>query len=159
MRIFTSYDRDVIVFDTESSSVNRRQRYAYTIEGNVDRILNLSSLIGYTVTSIEAGGSEPNGQEKLVIRTTGGHRVGVIFFSYIIGDIIRITDDGAIRITDDLSIRILDISGTINDVELVDISLGKRPPYGRSATDTESQYIVQEDDVNYGITTEGDALP
>lgn len=158
-RIFISHDRDTIVFDTFPSSSNSRTRYAYSIAGNVDRFLNLSAMVGYTITGIEAAGAEANGQEKLVIYTDGGEEVGVIFFSYIIGDIMRITEDGAIRITEDAAIRLLDVSGSIYDVELTEVNLGKKPPYAKATAALPDQYIVEEGDVDYGITFEGDTSP
>lgn len=158
-RIFISQDRDTIVFDTFPSNDNRRSRYAYTILGNVDKFYNLSSMVGYTITGIAAAGAEANGQEKLVIYTDGGKGFGVIFFSYIIGDIMRITEDGAVRITEDSAIRILDVSGAIYDVELTEVTLGKKPPYARPTPALPDQYIVEEGDVDYGIAYEGDASP
>lgn len=149
-RISTSWpDRDVIVFDTVAIATNSRTRYAYSIDGTFDRAYRLSSMVGYIVTAVEGlSPEESTGQQKLLIRTEGSYGFGILYFSIVTTDDSLLMEDGDDWVQEedsDCDCLMLEV-GELDGAELVDISVGRNPPYN----DPE-QYVVQEDDVNYGV--------
>lgn len=154
LRISTSFARDRLIFDTNAVSTNQRTRYAYAVTQQVDRIYNLSEMVGYAVLAIETAVPEANGQEKLVIRTSGQEGFGVIYFSSIQDEEGRITEDGQQRVLEQTDpeecvCRLTEISGLIEEVVLQDITTEKAPPYELDAGSR--NYVVEEGDVNYGV--------
>lgn len=133
-RVFNSSpERDEIVFDSWPSRENRQSRYAYQLNGTVDRYQNLSFLLGYTVLGIEVLDPE-RGMERLAIFTDGPDddrsHVCIIHFTPFPEE---------------------------EEVELVDNPIGRAPPYKHSSTTQE--YIVQEDDVDYLRRPDGSYPP
>lgn len=147
-RISTSYPlRDVIIFDTSATRENARTRYAYYINGTFDKVINLSTVVGYNVLSIEALDQEATGQYKLLVRTSGSYGFGVLFFS-LINSVGILMEDGASweQEEDGDCACILTETDGITDLEFSDLPIDRAPPYSGT-----TQYVVQEDDVNYDI--------
>lgn len=152
-RISISDDRTRIIFDTWQSQGNEVSRYAYTLTtGTVDRFVNYSSMVGYTITAITALGDEANGQQKMAIRTVGQDLFGVIYFSLNEGFEGLTTEDDSQLVGEEGSAECLcfvaEDSGELIPVTLTDIDLGRDPPY--KADPAGKFYIVEEGDVNYG---------
>lgn len=85
----------------------------------------------------------------MVIRTDGSHGFGVLYFSLAVAPDGLLMEDGDDWVQEDEEDCdcLLQESNGYDDVELVDLSTGRNPPYN----DPE-QYVVQEDDVDYGIS-------
>lgn len=158
LRISTSADRDKIIFDTLATASNSRTRYAYSLSrGHVDRLQNISQVLGNKVESVSALDRESTGQEKMQITSDKG--TGVIYFSSIVGSVARITEDGSYRTTEQSlpiiflqEIRVTEVTGTVYDITLSDLSVDKRPPYELDSSG--DNFAVEEGNVDYGILYE-----
>jgi hypothetical protein len=144
-RIFNSYDLDQIVFDLERSEEYTQTRYAFEIDGTLERMVNFSNMVGYPVTEVRALGNEADGRAKMAIFTEGGTRVGIIYINPGAEEDSFITEGGDDLVQEDDSecdCLMLEQDVASIETELTEISVGKTPPFGSVV-----QYIVQEDDV------------
>lgn len=158
-RISTSHDRDVIIFDTYEAGANNTTRYAYTVTETVDRFFNLSSMVGYTVTSITAGEDERNGQQKMVIRTSGGKGFGCIFFSNRDPEEGLVREEDAAQFIAEANLNgeclcfITEESALLIPTIVANTTIGRGPPYELDSSGR--NYTVEEGDVDYGIGAVG----
>lgn len=147
--------RDRIIFDVYESRTNQTTRYAYSLDGTVDRFFNLSSMVGYPITEITGLDIEDNGQYKILIRTSGLREFGVIYLSNIIAEEGRITEEGEQRVLEqgeedtECLCRITEESNSGDVVTIADVSVGKNPPYKLGPDG--NYWIVEEGDVDYGV--------
>lgn len=150
-RLFISDDRTRLVFDTYSDASSAVTRYAYLIGGAVDRIYNHSSMVGRVVTSVEALGPDSNEQYKILIRTDGQDKFGLIYVSGSltpIGIITEQTPERLVSTEQAVELYFIPEQQDHTDVPtLADTDLGNNPPYKASADGT--TYRVEEDDVSY----------
>lgn len=146
--------RDRIIFDTYENSSTQRTRYAYSVDGTVDKFYGLSYMVGYPVTSVVGLDQEANGQYKMVIYTEGLNRFGVIYLSNITEIDARITEEGDLRVLeaeegDPCLCRILEEAGEILEVVVADVEVGRNPPYKQGPDGR--YWVVEEGDVDYGL--------
>lgn len=150
-RIFISDQRDRLAFDTYATASTSRTRYAYLVDGTVDRIYNHASMVGRVVSSVESLDPEANGQYKILLRTDGQDGFGLIYLSGALVDIGIITEQGdsveIILEQDSQSILIREQDESVDGPALTDTDLGRNPPY--KASDDGTTYRVEEDDVDY----------
>lgn len=155
-RISVSDNRSRIIFDTWLETGELVDRYAYTIDGVVDRFQNFSSMVGYTITAVTAQADEPSGEQKLSIHTLGQDTFGVIYFSKRDVFVGLVTESSSQFIgeqeEDGCLCLVEEHSGGLIEVTFTDIELGKRPPF--VADRAGNFYIVEEGNVNYGYQPE-----
>jgi hypothetical protein len=157
-RISIADDRSRIIFDTWESPATQVTRYSYSLTGVIDRFQNYSSMVGYTITAITALDDERNGQQKFSIHTVGQDTFGVIYLSS--RDVFEglTTEDDSQLVGDPGDVEclcfVVEDSGGLISVDIEDIDLGRNPPY--MADPAGKYYIVEEGDVNYGLSTSVD---
>lgn len=121
LRVFTSHDRQKIGFEFEQQSTTSRYRYMFAIDGTIDAVESLTSILGHTISScVGLDPEETTQQNKFVIYSNNGLQWAVFY------------------LTPPLSDDEVTLTYTTEDRKLA--------PYGAS-----EQYIVQEDDFDYGV--------